>query len=199
MIVSRWTAAAVLLLACAPGLRAQSTTPDSLAADSVVADSAEANAVRDFMYDLANPVSLASAAAMGLWDHARTEPYEWGGGTDALIQRMLSRAGGHVIGTSVRHGLGAALGRSLREEPCGCPETGDRIYHVFVDTFTDRDLATGERVFSEPFIAGTYAGALAPALWHPDVDLWDGVKGGTLSIAFTLAGRILLALLDPEF
>lgn len=198
MIVTRWIAAAVLLLACAPGLRAQSTAPDSLAADSAVADTA-ANPVRDFMYDLANPVSLASAAALGMWDHVRTEPYEWGGGSDALMQRMLSRAGGHVIGTSVRHGVGAALGRSLREEPCGCPETADRVYHVFLDTFTDRDLATGERVFSEPFVAGTYAGALAPALWHPDVDLWDGVKGGTLSIAFTLAGRIVLALLDPEF
>lgn len=199
MTFSRWAAAA-LLLACAPALRAQSPAPDSLRADSAAADSAAAaDPVRAFIHDLADPVTLGSAAAMGLWDHIRTEPYEWGGGMDALSQRMLSRAGGHVIGTSVRHGLAAGLGRSVGEERCGCPEFEDRINHVIIQTFTDRDLATGERVFSEPFIAGTYAAALAPALWHPDVGLWDGVKGGTLSIAFNVAGKILWALLDPEY
>jgi hypothetical protein len=196
MTATRWIAAAALL-ACAPALRAQ--TPAPVSADSAAGDTAAANAVRDFMYDLAEPVALGSAAAMGLWDHMRTEPYEWGGGLDALSQRMLSRAGGHVIGTSVRHGVAAALGRSTREEHCGCPEFADRAAHVFTETFTDRDLSTGRRVFSEPFIAGTYAGALAPALWHPEVNLWDGVKGGTLSIAFTLIARTVFALLDPDY
>lgn len=201
MLVARWTAAAALLLACAPSLRAQTTAPDTLGRDTVAIapDTTGAEAVRAFMYDLAEPVALGSAAALGLWDHVRTEPYEWGGGLDALSQRMLSRAGGHVVATSVRHGVAAALGRSLGEEPCNCPEATDRVAHVFMVTFTDRDIEDGSRVFSESFVAGTYAGALAPALWHPDVGLWDGLKSGTLSVAFTLAGRILLAMLDPEY
>jgi hypothetical protein len=186
--------AAVLLAAWAPSLRAQTAASDTLPADSAAAP----DPVETFIYDLADPVSLATAAAMGLYDHARTEPYEWGGGADALTQRIASRAGGHVIGTSVRHGLAAALGRSVANEPCGCPDPEDRVAHAFVETFTDRDLATGRRVFSEPFIAGAYAGALAPALWHPDVDLVDGFRSGTLSIVFTLAGRAIFALLDPE-
>jgi hypothetical protein len=37
-----------------------------------------------------------------------------------------------------------------------------------------------------------------PTLWHPDVDLADGFKSGTLSIVFTLAGRVLVALIDTE-
>jgi hypothetical protein len=194
MTIRSWTLCAVLLLAAAPALPAQTT-----ASDSAVADSARrADPVELFMYDLVDPVTLGSAAAMGLYDHVRTEPYEWGGGFDALTQRVASRAGGHIIGTSVRHGVAAALNRSVQTEPCGCPNAEDRVAHAFIETFTDRDLATGRRVFSEPFIAGTYAGALVPTLWHPDVDLVDGLKSGTLSIVFTLAGRAIFAILDPE-
>ncbi len=186
---------AILLLAAAPALRAQSTAPDSVPADTA---RTTGDPVQMFMYDLVDPVTLGSAAALGLYDHVRTEPYEWGGGLDALTQRIASRAGGHVIGTSVRHGVAAALNRSVANEPCGCPNAEDRVAHAFIETFTDRDLTTGRRVFSEPFIAGTYAGAIAPTLWHPDVDLVDGLKSGTLSVVFTLAGRAIFALLDPE-
>jgi hypothetical protein len=182
------------VLACAPALRAQAAAPDTLPADSARTP----DPVETFIYDLADPVALASFVALGLYDHVRTEPYEWGGGADALTQRIASRAGGHVVGTSVRHGLAAALNRSVANEPCGCPDPEDRVAHAFVETFTDRDLTTGRRVFSEPFIAGAYAGALAPALWHPDVDLVDGFRSGTLSVIFTLAGRAIFALLDPQ-
>jgi hypothetical protein len=196
MTIRRWTLlAAVLLLAWAPALRAQSTAPDTLAADSA---GPPPDPVEAFIYDLVDPVTLGTAAAMGLYDHVRTEPYEWGGGADALTQRIASRAGGHLVGTSVRHGVAAALNRSVAVEPCGCPDPEDRVAHAFIETFTDRDLSTGRRVFSESFIAGAYAGAMAPALWHPDVDLVDGFKSGTLSIVFTLAGRAIFALLDPE-
>ena len=181
--------AAILLLPAA--LRAQTAGPDSLAADSVAPDP-----VRNFMYELADPLALANALALGLYDHARTEPYLWGGGMDALTQRIASRAGGHVIGTSVRHGLAAVLGRSTDVEPCrGCASTEDRVTHAIVDTFTDRD-ATGQRVVSEPFLAGTFAGAMAPTLWHPDANLGDGLKSGVLSILFTSAGRVVCALLE---
>jgi hypothetical protein len=197
MTIRSWTFCAALL-ACAPALHAQSTAPDSAAADSAVAAARQADPVEVFIHDLVDPVTLGTAAALGLYDHARTQPYEWGGGLDALTQRIASRAGGHVIGTSVRHGVAAALNRSVAIEPCGCPDAEDRVAHAFIETFTDRDLTTGRRVFSEPFIAGTYAGALVPTLWHPDVDLVDGLKSGTLSIVFTLAGRALFALVDPE-
>jgi len=195
MTIRGWTAlAAGALLASATPLRAQTAAPDTLPADTAQADPAEV-----FVKDLVDPVALASALALGLYDHARTEPYEWGGGADALTQRIVSRAGGHVIGTSVRHGVAAALNRSVAYESCGCPEDPEaRVAHAFVETFTDRDLSTGRRVFSESFVAGTYAGAMAPSLWHPDVDLADGFKSGTLSILFTLAGRAVFALLDPE-
>lgn len=196
MTIRSWILLAAVLLAGAPALHAQSTAPDTVRADSA---GPPPDPVEVFIYDLVDPVTLGTAAVMGLYDHVRTDPYEWGGGADALTQRIASRAGGHVIGTSVRHGVAAALNRSVALEPCGCPDDPEaRVAHAFVETFTDRDLATGRRVFSESFIAGAYAGALAPALWHPDVDLVDGVKSGTLSIVFTLAGRALFALLDPE-
>jgi hypothetical protein len=183
--------AAMLLLPAA--LPAQTAAPDSLAADSVAPDP-----VRNFMYDLADPLALANALALGLYDHVRTEPYEWGGGMDAMTQRIASRAGGHVIGTSVRHGLAAVLGRSTAIEPCtGCASTEDRVTHAIVETFTDRDLATGRRVISEPYLAGTFAGAIAPTLWHPDGNLGDGLKAGAWSVLFTTAGRVLFAVLEP--
>ena len=181
--------AAMLLLPAA--LRAQTADSASFAADSA------ADPVRNFMYDLADPLALANALALGLYDHARTEPYEWGGGFDAMTQRIASRAGGHVIGTSVRHGLAAALGRSTGIEPCtGCTSTEDRVTHAIVDTFTDRDDG-GRRVISEPYLAGTFAGAIAPTLWHPDGNLGDGVKSGVWSVLFTTAGRVLFAVLEP--
>jgi hypothetical protein len=190
-----WTALAALLLACAAPLGAQTAAPDTLPADSA----RRADPVEGFIYDLVEPITLTSSLALGVYDHLRVEPYEWGGGLDALTQRIASRAGGHVIGTSVRHGVAAALNRSVAYEACGCPEDPEaRVAQAFVETFTDRDLSTGRRVFSESFIAGTYAGAMAPSLWHPDVDLVDGFKSGTLSIVFTLAGRVIFALLDPD-
>lgn len=191
MKIRGWIALAAMLL-LPMGLRAQTAAPDTFPADSVAPDP-----VRNFVHELADPLALANALALGLYDHARTDPYEWGGGLDALTQRIASRAGGHVIGTSVRHGLAAVLDRSTEFEPCrGCVSAEDRINHAILETFTDRD-ATGERVLSEPFLAGTYAGAMAPTLWHPDSDLVDGLKSGTFSILFTVAGRILFALLEP--
>lgn len=191
MKIRGWIALAALLL-LPPGLRAQAAAPDTLPPDSAASDP-----VRSFVHELADPLALANALALGLYDHARTEPYEWGGGFDALTQRIASRAGGHVIGTSVRHGLAAVLDRSTETEPCrGCASAEDRVTHALVETFTDRDQ-TGRRVVSEPFFAGAYAGAMAPTLWHPDSDLVDGVKAGTFSILFTVAGRVLFALLEP--
>lgn len=190
MKIGRCIALAAALLA-APALHAQD-------ADTAAPDTAPApNPVRNFMYDLADPLALANAGVLGLWDHVRTDPDEWGGGLDALTQRIASRAGGHVIGTSVRHGLAAALGRSTEFERCrGCTTADERINHVLVETFTDRD-ESGHRVWSEPFFAGAYAGAIAPTLWHPDSDLGDGFRSGTVSILFTLAARIAFALLEP--
>lgn len=187
--------AAMLLLPAA--LRAQTPVPDTPATDSLVAAAAPPDPVRSFVYELADPLALANALVLGLYDHARTEPDEWGGGFDAMTQRIASRAGGHVIGTSVRHGLAAALGRTTDIEPChGCTSTEDRVTHSIIDTFTDRD-DTSRRVISEPFLAGTFAGTIAPTLWHPDSNLVDGVKAGVWSILFTTAGRVLFAVLEP--
>ncbi|MBW3569665.1 MAG: hypothetical protein KY467_01045 [Gemmatimonadetes bacterium] len=191
-----WIALAAMLL-LAPGLRAQTADADTAAAGPALADTAAADPVRGFVHELADPLALSNALVLGLYDHVRTRPYEWGGGLDALTQRIASRAGGHVIGTSVRHGLAAALGRSTEFEPCrGCASAEDRVAHALVETFTDRDAA-GRRVISEPYLAGTYAGALAPALWHPDSTLADGLKAGTWSLLFTAAGRVLFALVEP--
>lgn len=190
MKIRGWIALAAMLLLPAT-LRAQAPAPDSVAADPLAQDP-----VRNFMYDLADPLALANALALGLYDHARTRPYEWGGGMDAFTQRVASRAGGHVIGTSVRHGLAAALGRSTEMEPCDCTSTEDRISHAIIETFTDRDLATGRRVISEPYLAGTFAGAIAPTLWHPDSNLGDGLEAGAWSVLFTVGGRVLFAVLE---
>lgn len=180
--------AALLAAALLASPAAAQETPPPAAAP---ADTAAVDPVRDFVVDLADPLSLGVAAGMGVFDHLRTVPDEWGGGADALVQRIASRAGGHVIGTSVRHGTAAALGRSTRWEPCECTSTEERVEHVFVETFTDRDRS-GRRVLSEPYLAGTLSASLAPALWHPDVSLRDGLVGSAVSVVFTLASRILL-------
>jgi hypothetical protein len=191
----RWTAAALLAAAWAAALPAQELPlpPPEPPEPPAAADTAGAGQVRDFVRDLADPLSLGSAAVMGLYDHLRTHPDEWGGGFDAFTQRIASRGGGHVIGTSVRHGLAAALGRSTAYEPCDCTGADRRVAHVFVETFTDRDRS-GRRVVSEPYLAGTLAGSLAPVLWHPDVSLRDGLVGSGISVLFTLASRIALDL-----
>lgn len=181
----RLASAAAISALCSAPLAAQEDA--SVSADSVV------HPVEAFVTDLADPLDAGFAVFLGLYDHARNAPDEWGGGFDALAQRVVSRAGGHVIGTSVRHGMAAALGRSTAYEPCGCTGTGARVGHVFVETFTDRDRS-GRRVFSEPYLAGTLAASLAPAAWHPDVSLRDGLKGSAVSVLFTLASRIALEL-----
>jgi hypothetical protein len=196
MKIRGWTALAALLL-CPAGGRAQTAAPDTIPADTVAGEPVARDPVESFVTELADPLALANALALGLYDHARTEPYEWGGGLDALTQRIASRAGGHVIGTSVRHGLAAILDRSTEFEPCtGCTSTEDRINHAILETFTDRDLPTGRRVLSEPYLAGTFVGAMAPTLWHPDSSLGDGLEAGAWSVLFTVTGRVIFALLE---
>jgi hypothetical protein len=182
-------ALAALLLAPSAGAQEGGVAPPL----EPPADTAAAVPVRDFLHDLADPVEAGVAVAMGMYDHLRTHPKAWGGGADALAQRIVSRAGGHVVGTSVRHGVAAALGRSTRYEPCRCTTSVERIEHALLETFTDRDR-TGRRVFSEPYLAGTLAGSIAPALWHPDVSLRDGVVASGVSLLFTVAARIALEL-----
>jgi hypothetical protein len=181
---------AAALLACHPAARAQDADAAQAATDSAFAG----DPVADFVHDLADPVTLGVAAGLGVWDHLWTRPAAWGGGADALAQRIASRAGGHVVGTSVRHGLAAALGRSTRWAPCGCDTAAERVEHVFLETFTDLDRS-GQRVFSEPYLVGTLAGALAPVAWHPDVSLRDGIASAGLAVIFHLASRTALELI----
>jgi hypothetical protein len=182
-------AVAVLLAAGASRAPAQEPSLPAVPGDTLPAS----DPVRDFVTELADPVSLGVAGVLGLHDHVRTHPRAWGGGADALLQRVVSRAGGHVVGVSVRHGVASALGRSTRWEPCGCAPLGERVEHVFLETFTDLDRG-GRRVLSEPYLAGTLAASLAPAAWHPEVSLRDGIASAGVSVILTLASRIVLEL-----
>jgi hypothetical protein len=187
--------AAGLLLAPAPA-RAQTVPADSAPVDSVRADSAAPDRARAYVHDLADPIVGAQAVALGLWDHVRTQPEEWGGGADALGKRVLSRAGGHVVNQSVRHGLAAALDRTTTYRPCGCVDAEHRIAHALFETFTDYDSG-GRARLSTPFLAGAYAGALAPLAWHPDADAAEALQSGTLSLLFAVAGNIVRELMEP--
>lgn len=191
--------AAALLLA-AP-LQAQVVPADTLAPDSarVQADSVwvvDEERVDAYLNDLVSVESVAWFTLLGLWDHVRTEPDEWGGGADALGARILSRGGGHIVRESVRHGLAAALGRTTEYRPCGCDGPERRIAYAITETFTDYDVQ-GRRRLSTPFLAGTYAGALAPVLWHPDADAAEALQSGTMSLLWAIANNIVNELWTP--
>jgi hypothetical protein len=182
------------VLAAAP-LAAQSVPADTAGADSARAraDSVwviDEERVDAYLGDLVSVEGAVWTVALGLWDHVRTEPDEWGGGADALGARILSRAGGHLVQESVRHGLAAALGRTTEYRPCGCEGPERRIAYAITETFTDYD-ARGRRRLSTPFLAGTYAGALAPVLWHPDADAVRALQSGTLSLVWAIANNIV--------
>lgn len=186
-------ALAALLLA-AP-LQGQTAPADTLPADSARAAADSVWVIDEARVDayLGDLVSVGGAAwfiALGAWDHVRTEPDEWGGGADALAKRVASRAGGHVVGTSVRHGLAAALDRTTEYRPCGCEGAEHKVAYAITETFTDYD-AQGRRRLSTPFLAGTYAGALAPVLWHPDADAAEALQSGTLSLLWAVASNIV--------
>ena len=185
--------AAALLLA-AP-LQAQVVPADTLAPDSIRAQAdsvwvVDEERVDAYLNDLASIESVAWFTVLGLWDHVRTEPDEWGGGADALGARIRSRGGGHIVRESVRHGLAAALGRTTEYRPCGCDGPERRIAYAITETFTDYDVQ-GRRRLSTPFLAGTYAGALAPVLWHPDADAAEALQSGTISLVWAIANNIL--------
>jgi hypothetical protein len=191
-----WTAlalAAALLLAPAA---ARAQTPGGARTDSVTVDTVPVDRLRAYTRDLADPIVAAQAVALGLYDHARTQPEEWGGGADGLGKRVLSRAGGHIVTQSVRHGMAAALNRSTEYRVCGCAEPERRAAHALFETFTDYD-AQGRARLSTPFLAGTYAGALAPLAWHPDADAARALQSGTLALVFAVAGNVIRELLEP--
>lgn len=149
-----------------------------------------------YVQDLVDPRVGVTALALGLYDHVRTVPDEWGGGADALTKRVLARAGGHVVSQSVRHGLAAALGRTTRYQVCGCASTDERIVHAIYETLSDRDVQ-GRRRLSTPTLAGAYAGALAPVIWHPDADAAEALQSGTLSLLFSVIGNVVRELTEP--
>jgi hypothetical protein len=185
--------AAALLLA--GPLQAQAVPADTLAPDSVRApvDSVwvvDEERVDAYLGDLVSVESVVWITTLGLLDHVRTEPDEWGGGADALAARILSRSGGHVVRASVRHGLAAALGRTTEYRRCGCDGPERRIAYAITETFTDYD-EQGRRRLSTPFLAGTYAGALAPVLWHPDADAAEALQSGTISLVWAIANSIV--------
>lgn len=179
-------------------LHAQQVPADTARADSAaVADSVwviDQQRVDAYLGDLVSVGGAAWFVALGLYDHVRTEPDEWGGGADALTKRIASRAGGHVVGTSVRHGLAAALGRTTEYRRCAaCAGPEHRIAYAITETFTDYD-EQGRPRLSTPFLAGTYAGALAPVLWHPDADAAEALQSGTLSLLWAVANNIVTEL-----
>ena len=195
----RLLVAAALLLA-AP-LQAQVIPADTVAPDSARAQAdsvwvVDEERVDAYLGDLVSVEGVAWITALGLWDHVRTEPNEWGGGADALAARILSRSGGHVVRTSVHHGLAAALGRTTEYRPCGCDGPERRIAYAIAETFTDYDVQ-GRRRLSTPFLAGTYAGALAPVLWHPDADAAEALQSGTISLVWAIANNIVNELWAP--
>ncbi len=62
--------------------------------------------------------------------------------------------------------------------------------HGVVSAFTDVDR-NGNRVFSEPLIVGTAAGAAVPLMWQPQYGVGDAAASAALTIGLSAAGNVL--------
>ena len=151
-----------------------------------------------YLHDIFGTGSLVSTAASSVIDQVGNDPEEWGDGADGFLKRLASNAGRRVVQESVRHGLAAAMDRSVRYELCTCTDAGARLGHVLVETVTDRDEA-GHRMIAIPRFAGAYAGAFAEHIWRPNETGVEIFTTGLSAIVFGAVGNMSKEFLHLGF
>lgn len=138
---------------------------------------------RAYARGLFGPGALVGIAGSTALDQAGKDPTEWGDDAGGFGRRLASNAGRNAVEETIRHGLAAAMRRSVVYQRCGCRDVGGRIEHAWLEAITDRNRA-GDRMLSLPRLAGAYGGALAERGWRPDREPIDVVAIGTGTILF---------------
>jgi hypothetical protein len=151
-----------------------------------------------YLHDIFGTGALVSTAASSAIDQISNDPEEWGDGADGFLKRVASNAGRRVVQESVRHGLAAAMDRSVQYERCTCTDAGARLGHVLVETVTDRDEA-GHRMIAIPRFAGAYAGAFAEHIWRPNETGVEIFTTGLSAIVFGAVGNFSKEFLHIGF
>lgn len=139
---------------------------------------------RAYLTSLVGPGALLSVGVTTGIDEARDDPPEWGFG-----KRAASNMGRQVVQETVRHGLAAALSRSVVYQPCECNAFIPRVAHAFVETVTDRSRE-GKRMVAISRFAGAYAGAAAEAQWRPDRSSPEILATATSAIIYGGIGNL---------
>lgn len=148
---------------------------------------AEKSRVRQYLWDMAGPGTLAGASLKAGIDHLRDVPQEWDQTHGGYGRRLASVGGRFAVQTTVTHGLAAVMDRQTTYPRCECSGRGRRLRHALLGTVTDL-REDGRRTLAVPRMAGAYAGAFAQLAWHPGkVDAGDALKSGT---AFVVSAAI---------
>jgi hypothetical protein len=139
---------------------------------------------------IVGPGELFVVAARTAFDHSRSRPSSWGGGTEGYAMRAASRLGR----VAVRQELAFAVRALDHEDPryFPSPQSGGwrRVRYAIGRTFVVRNERGGTMPaysllvadFATPFIAQT---------WRPEpIDAGRELRAGAVGIGFAAAGNI---------
>ena len=148
--------------------------------------------LRYYGRSLVNPYSYLGApfsAAIGQWEN---EPPEWGQGAKGYFHRFGSGVGRHIISETIRFGLAAADGESVRYHPAQSSGVWNRGLHAVSETFTSR-TAGGTRIPAFSRFAGAYGAAVFSNLWYPTSRTTTGyvVRRGSTALGSSVVLHII--------
>lgn len=181
---------AVLFAMCATSLHGAAimrSGPDSTAAKN--ATPKQSSRMHAYVLDLIGPGAIVWIGVGAAIDQSQNDPREWGKTGSGFGKRLASSAGSRFAQVTARHGLAAAMGRSVGYRRCTCTDSGDRITHGVVYTFIDYDRH-GRRQFSEPRVAGALAAGFSPLIWHPEYSVGRAAANSAASLALSAAGNV---------
>lgn len=141
-----------------------------------------------FVKSLVGPWALGRMVARAGISTWRNSPEEWGDKWEGFGRRVASNFGKNVIKQTTKFGIDEALKTDSHFYRSKDKGVSARIRNALISPVTARDK-NGKRVIGIANLAGTYSSSIiAREAWYPARYDWkDGVKSGTISLAFNAA------------
>jgi hypothetical protein len=198
------TVCGLLFFAAAFSISAQSSAPSGSSTNSISPASASQKQsdiyvrpdakTREKRYfsSIFGPFSLGKDVALAGYNTWRNSPEEWGPTWKGFGRRVASNFGQSAIKNTVQFGLDEVLKEDSQFYRSKDKSVSARIGNALISPVTARTV-DGKRTIGIPRIVGTYSSAIiAREAWYPDRYSWkDGMKSGTISLAFTAGFNLI--------
>jgi hypothetical protein len=140
--------------------------------------------LRNYLYDTFGPVPIGEVIIVAGGNQYENTPPEWGQGSGAYTQRVLSDFGIEAVTTTTRYALAEAFQEDTIYYRCECNDFLRRFKHAMLSTVMARHGEDGHWRFSFSTLAAPYAGNMtAVYAWYPSrYGAKDWLRMGTYNL-----------------